>query len=264
MRNYLLGNKVALVAGATRGAGRGIACMLGEAGATVYCSGRSARGGAGGGEDRGETIDETAEMVTGYGGRGVAVQTDHSVPGQVEALLERIGREQGRLDILVNDIWGGDALTEWGRPFWEHDLGKGLLMQERGVFTHLITSRFAVPLMIRTAGGLIVEVTDGDNLRYRGNLYYDLAKNATIRLGMSQAYELRDYGISALAVTPGFLRSEAVLDHFGVTAGNWQEVIDKDPVMGVHFAHSETPFFIGRAIAALAEGGRAVQFLGPV
>ena len=242
-----LKNKIAVVAGATRGAGRGIACMLGEAGATVYCTGRSVRGRPATGK-RPETIEETAEMVTAYGGVGIPVQVDHTVADQVKGLFERVKAEQGRLDILVNDIWGGDELTEWGWPFWELSPEPGLQMQQRGVFTHIITSRYGAPLMIERGQGLIVEITDGDNLDYRGNLFYDLAKISVIRLAYAMAQELRPYNITALAVTPGFLRSEAMLDLFGVSEANWREGARQDP----HFIASETPFYIGRAVAALA------------
>jgi len=150
-----LRGKIAVVAGATRGAGRGIACMLGDAGATVYCTGRSIRGAAATAKQP-ETIEETAEMVTAYGGVGVPVQVDHTIAAQVQSLLEQVRAEQGKLDILVNDIWGGDELTEWGTPFWELSLDKGLLMQQRAVHTHIITSRYAAPLMVAARQGLIV------------------------------------------------------------------------------------------------------------
>jgi NAD(P)-dependent dehydrogenase (short-subunit alcohol dehydrogenase family) len=246
-----LGGKIALVAGATRGTGRGIALALGEAGATVYCSGRSVRGQpatAG----RPETIEETAELVTQRGGQGVWSRTDHTVPAEVEALAERIRREAGHLDILVNDVWGGDELTDWGRPLWEHSLEKGLLMQQRAVHSHIITSRYAVPLMLDRSGGLIVEVTDGVGPGYRGNVYYDLAKVSVIRLAVALAYELRNRGVTAVAVSPGFLRSEAMLERFGVTEATWREQVERDP----HFAESETPLFVGRCIAALAADPR--------
>lgn len=242
-----LTGKIAIVTGATRGAGRGIACMLGEAGATVYCTGRSVRGNPATG-NRPETIEETAEMVAAYGGVGIPVQVDHTVETQVEALIERVKKEQGRLDLLVNDVWGGDELMEWGKPFWEQSLQKGLLMQQRGIHTHLITSYYAVPFMVEQGHGLILEITDGDNFSYRGNLFYDLAKISVIRLAYGMAEELRSHNITAIAVTPGFLRSEAMLDHFGVTEANWQDGAKKDP----HFIASETPFYIGRAVAALA------------
>jgi len=246
-----LANRIALVAGATRGTGRGIALALGEAGATVYCTGRSVRGKpatAG----RPETIEETAELVTDRGGRGIAVQTDHTEPAQVEALIERIRREAGRLDILVNDVWGGDELTEWGKPLWEHSLEKGLLMQQRAVHSHIITSKYAVPLMLDNAGALIAEVTDGVGRGYRGNVYYDLAKVSVIRLAVALAYELRKRGVTAVAVSPGFLRSEAMLERFGVTEETWREQVERDP----HFAESETPLYVGRCIAALAADPR--------
>ncbi|GAC1650364.1 MAG: SDR family oxidoreductase [Herpetosiphon sp.] len=242
-----LKDQVALVAGATRGAGRGIACMLGEAGATVYCTGRSIRGHSAT-ADRPESIDETAELVSQYGGTGIAVQVDHSVPRQVEQLCEQIERQQGGLDLLVNDIWGGDPLTEWGKPYWEHSLANGLLMQQRAVHTHLITSYYATPLLLRRGRGLIVEMTDGATHSYRENLYYDLAKVSTIRLAYAMAHDLAPYGVTAVALTPGFLRSEAVLDRFGVSEATWRDAISQDS----HFAASETPFYVGRAVVALA------------
>ena len=242
-----LRDQVAVVAGATRGAGRGIARMLGEAGATVYCTGRSVRGRPAT-PGRPETLEETAELVSAAGGRGIAVRTDHTIESEVEQLFARVRAEAGRLDVLVNDIWGGDALTEWGKPFWELSAAKGQQMIERAVHTHIITSRHGVPLMIERDAGLIVEVTDGDTFGYRGNLFYDLAKNAVIRLAYAMAADLHAHRVTALAITPGFLRSEAVLDHFGVTEDNWREAIEKDE----YFAESETPCYVGRAIAALA------------
>ncbi|HTI63770.1 MAG TPA: SDR family NAD(P)-dependent oxidoreductase, partial [Gemmatimonadaceae bacterium] len=210
-----LSGRIALVAGATRGAGRGIARGLGEAGATVYCTGRSVSGHSAT-AGRPETIDETAALVTDAGGTGIAVQTDHTQPDQVEALVERIRGDHGHLDVLVNDVWGGDELTEWGKPLWEHSLEKGLLMLERAVHSHLITSRFAIPLMLDRDGALLVEVTDGVTPAYRGNVYYDLVKSSAIRLAMALGYELRERGVTAVAVTPGFLRSERMLALFGV------------------------------------------------
>lgn len=242
-----LRGKVAVVAGATRGAGRGIACMLGEVGATVYCTGRSVRGRPSA-MGRPETIEDTAEMVTARGGVGIAVQVDHLQPDQVEALFARVKAEQGKLDMLVNDIWGGEAFSEWGKPFWELSVDKGLRMLETAINTHLITSRYGAPLMLERCSGLIVEITDGDSFTYQGNLLYDLVKTSVIRLAFGMAEELRKHGISALAVTPGFLRSEEMLEHFGVTEGNWQDGAQKDP----HFIASETPYFVGRAVAALA------------
>ncbi len=243
-----LAGKIAVVAGSTRGAGRGIACMLGEAGATVYCTGRSVRGDLASGKDRPETIDETAKMVTAYGGIGLPARCDHSDPTQVQALFERIRTEQGRLDILVNDIWGGDDLIEFDKRFWEQPLENGLLMQTRGVHTHIITSYYAAPLMVAQRSGLIVEITDGDSPRYRGMLLYDLAKSSIIRLAYGLAIDMKPYGVNVVAVTPGFLRSEAMLDRFGVTEANWQDGAKVEP----HFIASETPFFVGRAVAALA------------
>ena len=254
-----LTGRIAVVAGATRGAGRGIACMLGEAGATVYCTGRSVRGRpatAG----RPETIEETAEMVTDRGGVGIPVQVDHLVESQVAGLFERVRAEQGRLDVLVNDIWGGDELSEWGKPFWELSVAKGLLMQQRGVNTHIITAHYGAPLMLKRKQGLLIEITDGDSLEYRGNLFYDLAKVSVIRLAVAMDKELRPHGITALALTPGFLRSEAMLDGFGVTEANWQEGAKQDP----HFIASETPFFVGRAVAALASDPEVGRLAGTV
>ncbi|MBD1808775.1 SDR family oxidoreductase [Microcoleus sp. FACHB-SPT15] len=253
-----LKGKIAIVTGATRGAGRGIACMLGELGATVYCTGRSVRGNPATG-NRPETIEETAEMVNAHGGVGIPVQVDHTVVEQVKTLIERVKLEQGRLNVLVNDVWGGDELTE-SKPFWEHSLQKGLLMQQRAIYSHLITSHYAVPLMIEQKQGLVIEVTDGDNFSYRGNLFYDLAKISVIRIAYAMAQELRSYNITALALTPGFLRSEAMLDHFGVAEENWQDAAKQDP----HFIASETPFYIGRAVAALASDPNVFKKSGGV
>jgi len=258
-QSNLLKGQIAVVAGATRGAGRGIACMLGELGATVYCTGRSVRGQLASGQQRPETIEETAEMVTSYGGVGIAVQVDHTVEAQVAALFARVQAEQqGRLDILVNDIWGGDELAEWGKPFWEQNIEQGLLMQQRAVHTHIITSHYAAPLMVAQKRGLIVEITDGHTVDYRGNFFYDLAKSTVIRLAFAMSEELRPHHVTALAVTPGFLRSEAMLDLFGVTEANWQEGAKKDP----HFIASETPYFVGRAVAALAADPKVARKSG--
>jgi len=249
MRKKQLAGQVAVVAGATRGAGRGIACALGEAGATVYCTGRSVRG-AGATPGRPETIDETAELVTARGGRGIAVRTDHTQEDQVVALFERVKSEAGRLDVLVNDVWGGDALTEWGKRFWEVDVAQGFRLFERAVHTHLITSRYGAPLMVEQGSGLIVEVTDGAFAGYRSQVFYDLCKTSVIRLAYAMSVELGQAkaGVTALAITPGFLRSEAVLEHFGVTEETWRDAIEQD----AGFAASETPMFVGRVIAALA------------
>ncbi len=235
------------MAGGTRGAGRGIAVELGAAGATVYVTGRSTRAGASD-MGRSETIEETAELVGDAGGSGIPVRTDHTRPEEVAALVGRVRDEQdGRLDVLVNDIWGGDPLTEW-TTFWEHSLENGLRLLDTAIKTHLITSWHAAPLMVARGRGLVVEVTDGHTDRYRGSLFYDLAKASAIRLAVGQSEDLRDHGVAAVAVSPGFMRSEAVLDHFGVTEATWREAIAKDP----HFAASETPRFVGRAVSALA------------
>jgi NAD(P)-dependent dehydrogenase (short-subunit alcohol dehydrogenase family) len=249
---------VALVAGATRGAGRGIAVELGARGATVYGTGRSTAGRPSP-MGRPETIEETAALVDAAGGRGIAVRVDHAEPAQVAELVARIAAEQdGRLDVVVNDIWGGDPLTTWGRPFWEHALGDGLHMQRLAVWTHLITAWHAAPLLVARGRGLVVEVTDGATERYRGSLFYDLAKASAIRLAQGMAEDLRPHGVTALAVTPGFLRSEAVLDHFGVGAHDWRAAIARDE----HFAHSETPRFVGRGVAALAADPDVERFAG--
>jgi len=242
-----LAGKIAVVAGATRGAGRGIACALGEAGATVYCTGRSVTGKSAT-PGRPETIQQTAEMVTARGGAGIPVQVDHSKPAQVKKLFARIKKEQGGLDILVNDIWGGEELTEFGKTFWEASLDKGFLMLERAVHTHIITSHFGAPLMFDRGPGLIVEITDGDFFGYRFNIFYDLVKTSVIRLAFAMSFELKKRNVSAVALTPGFLRSEAMLDHFKVRESNWRDGAKMDP----NFVASETPLFVGRAVAALA------------
>ncbi|MBV6700461.1 SDR family NAD(P)-dependent oxidoreductase [Kitasatospora aureofaciens] len=243
-----LAGKVALVAGGTRGGGRGIAVELGAAGATVYVTGRSS-GAGGSGLDRPETIEDTADRITAAGGVAVPVRTDHSRPEEVAALVERIATDQdGRLDVLVNCVWGGDPLTDWEHPLWEQDLDTGLRLLRQAVETHVITSRYALPLMVARKSGLVVEVTDGNTARYRGSFFYDLAKSAVIRLAFAQAAELRPHGVAAVALTPGFLRSEAVLEHFGVTEDTWREGAAVDP----DFAYSESPAYLGRAVAALA------------
>jgi NAD(P)-dependent dehydrogenase (short-subunit alcohol dehydrogenase family) len=246
-----LEGRVALVAGATRGAGRGIAVELGAMGATVYVTGRTTR-------DRQseyarpETIEETAELVSSHGGHGVAMNVDHLVAEQVEELVARIRAERGRLDVLVNDIWGGENLKEWNQPVWKHNLRNGLRMLSLGVHTHLITAHFALPLLIERPGGLLVEVTDGTpdyNARhYRINPFYDLAKVSVTRMAWAHAQDLAPHGATAVCVTPGWLRSEMMLEAFGVTEENWRDATARVP----HFVISETPRFVGRAVAALA------------
>jgi NAD(P)-dependent dehydrogenase (short-subunit alcohol dehydrogenase family) len=258
MNNKPLHGQVALVAGATRGGGRAIAMALGEAGATVYVTGRSTRGHAAM-AGRPETIEESAELIGGQGGTAVPVRVDHTVEQEVQALFDRIRAEQnGRLDILVNSLWGGDPLTDWSKPFWEHSLADGLQMQRQAVAAHMMTSYHGAPLMVERRRGLIVEVTDGTDYRYRGNLYYSLAKVSAIHLAQAMAKDLEPYGVTALAITPGFLRSEAMLDHFGVTEATWQDAVAKDP----HFAQSETPHYLGRAVAALAADPHVAQKAG--
>ena len=246
-----LEGKVALVSGATRGGGRGIAVALGEAGATVYATGRSTR------EqrseiDRPETIEETAELVTEAGGEGIAVAVDHLDPAQVAALVERIEAGHGRLDVLVNDIWGAEHLFEWDKPVWEHDLGNGLRLLELAIDTHLITSHYALRLLIRNPGGLLVEVTDGtadyNADHYRVNAFYDLAKTSVIRTAWGLSRELEEHGGTAVAITPGWMRSELMLEHHSVAEENWRDATERTP----HFCISESPRYVGRAVAALA------------
>jgi len=246
-----LEGKTALVAGATRGAGRGIAVELGAAGATVYATGRSTRGRPSE-YARPETIEETAELVSAAGGHGIAVRVDHTQPEEVAALVARIRAEQGRLDVLVNDIWGGETLFEWNKPVWEHDLRNGLRLLELGVHTHLITAHHALPLVIERPGGLLVEVTDGtaeyNATRYRLSPFYDLAKVSVIRMAWTHAQDLARHGATAVAITPGWLRSEMMLEAYRVTEANWRDATAIQP----HFAISETPRYVGRAVAALA------------
>jgi NAD(P)-dependent dehydrogenase (short-subunit alcohol dehydrogenase family) len=246
-----LKGRVALVAGATRGGGRGIAVALGEAGATVYATGRSTR------ErrseiDRPETIEETAELVTAAGGEGFAVAVDHLEGEQVAALVRRIDADHGRLDILVNDVWGAEHLFEWNAPVWEHDLANGLKLLRLAIDTHLITSHHALQLLVRNAGGLVVEVTDGtaeyNAGHYRVNAFYDLAKTSVTRFAWAQAQELAAHGGTAVALTPGWMRSELMLEHHSVGEENWRDATERTP----HFCISESPRFVGRAVAALA------------
>jgi NAD(P)-dependent dehydrogenase (short-subunit alcohol dehydrogenase family) len=256
-----LQGKVALVAGGTRGAGRGISVELGAARATVYVTGRSSR------ErrseyDRSETIEETAALVDEAGGRGIPVRVDHLEPDQVRALVERIEEEQGRLEVLVNDVWGGERLIEWNVPVWEHSLEKGLRMLRLAVDTHIITSHFALPLLIKNEGGLLVEMTDGtaryNAENYRLSLFYDLVKTSVIRMAWAQAQELAPHRGTAVALTPGWMRSEMMLDHYGVGESNWRDATAREP----HFVISETPRYVGRAVAHLAADPDVARFNG--
>jgi NAD(P)-dependent dehydrogenase (short-subunit alcohol dehydrogenase family) len=262
-----LRGRVAVVAGATRGAGRGIAAALGEAGATVVCTGRSSSVAPIPSDyDRPETIEETAALVTGLGGNGVAIAADHLDPGQVAALAERVRADYGHVDVLVNDIWGGEVLKggpdRWNTPLWAHDLDAGLRILRLAVDTHIITSHHLLPLLIDRPGGLLVEVTDGtaayNASRYRISVFYDLAKISVTRLAFSQGQELAPYGGTAVSITPGFLRSEMMLDAFGVSEDDWRAAIDParaergEPVAPAEFALSESPRYVGRAVAALA------------
>jgi NAD(P)-dependent dehydrogenase (short-subunit alcohol dehydrogenase family) len=262
-----LRGRVAVVAGATRGAGRGIAAALGEAGATVICTGRtSSRRSLKSDYDRRETIEETAELVTKLGGTGIAIAIDHLVPEEVKGLAERLKNEFGKIDILVNDIWGAELLKggppEWNMPIWKLDLAKGLRILRLAIDTHIITSKYLLPLLISQPGGLVVEVTDGTTKynasHYRISVYYDLAKVAVNRFAFSQGHELAPYGATAVAITPGWLRSEMMLENFGVTEGNWRQALDParaqsgQPVAPPDFALSESPRYVGRAIVSLA------------
>jgi NAD(P)-dependent dehydrogenase (short-subunit alcohol dehydrogenase family) len=261
-----LRGRTAVVAGATRGAGRGIAAALGEAGATVVCTGRSSvTGNASSDYERPETIEETADLVTSLGGTGVAIQVDHLEPAQVQRLAERVRAEHGHVDVLVNNVWGAERLkggpADWNTPIWRHDLGTGLRILRLGVETHLVTSHYLLPLLIDQPGGLVVEVTDGtaayNASRYRISVFYDLAKVAVNRLAFSQGHELAPYGATAVAITPGWLRSEMMLDNYGVGEDNWREALEPDragglPTAPAAFGSSESPRFVGRAVAALA------------
>jgi len=269
-----LTGRLAVVAGATRGAGRGIAAGLGEAGATVVCTGRSSVSGSGGSDyDRPETIEETAGLVSQLGGVGVAVQTDHLDAGQVRDLAARIDREYGGIDILVNDIWGGEILKgpppTWGRPMWDHDLDDGLRILRLAVDTHLITSHCLLPLLVTRPGGLLVEITDGTSEfnaeNYRLSVFYDLAKISVNRLAFSQGHELAVYGATAVAVTPGWLRSEMMLDNYGVTEDTWRDALvpgrsDGFPTAPPAFVESETPRFVGRGVAAIAADSNRMRW----
>lgn len=279
MPKRILQGKIALVAGATRGAGRGIAIALGEAGATVYCTGRSSRkllrkhfSGQLPAPGQSETIEETAELVTAAGGRGIAVRVDHEEPAEVRKLVAGIKRRHKGLDILVNDVWGGDALTEFGKTFWTVNLENGLRMLKQAIHSHIITSHYAVPLMLGRRGAIIFEITDGDAFYYRGNLFYDLVKISVIRLAFAMSRELRKRDVVSVALTPGFLRSERVLEHFGVSEANWKQAgkrnMDKNSSKQndapADFMMSESPRFIGRAVAALAADPSAKEKSGRV
>jgi NAD(P)-dependent dehydrogenase (short-subunit alcohol dehydrogenase family) len=256
----LLTGRIALVAGATRGAGRGIAVQLGAAGATVYVTGRTSRSRQSE-MNRPETIEETAALVDAAGGRGIPVQVDHLVPDEVAALVDRIRDEQGRLHILVNDIWGATRM-EWNKSVWKSSLDYGLRSLRLAVDTHAITSHYAIPLLIETPGGLVVEVTDGTSVynatHYRVSFFYDLAKACVNRMAFALAHELQPHHATAVSLTPGWLRSEAMLDAYGVTESNWRDATTRSP----HFAISESPALVGRAVAALAQDADVSRWNG--
>ena len=268
MNEEPLSGRVALVAGATRGAGRAIAVELARAGAYVYATGRSSRIDGPSEIERPETIEETGERMTAAGGDGVALRVDHLEPAQVQALIKRIRDERGRLDILINDIFGGDRYAQFGKSIWEHDLDGGLRMIRMGIDTHAITSHYALSLLIEHPGGLVVEMTDGTfeyNTRYRGlagdfgvGMYYDLVKAAVQRLTLAQSEELKAYDGAAVAVTPGWLRSEMMLQAYRVTEEIWHDAIEKEP----HFAISESPTYVGRGVAALASDPDRARYSG--
>jgi NAD(P)-dependent dehydrogenase (short-subunit alcohol dehydrogenase family) len=254
---------VAVVTGATRGAGRGIAAALGEAGATVVCTGRSTRDKSSSVRsdyDRPETIEETAELVTQLGGKGVAAVVDHLDSAQVKGLADRIRADHGHIDVLVNDIWGGEVLKggppQWNTPLWKLNLDDGLRILRLAIDTHLITSHHLLPLLIDKPGGLVVEVTDGTTSynegHYRISVFYDLAKVSVNRLAFSQGHELRPHGATAVAITPGWLRSEMMLEAFGVTEESWRDAVGENGRAPADFALSESPRYVGRAVVALA------------
>jgi len=252
-----LTGQIAVVAGATRGAGRGIARALGEAGATVYCTGRSVRGYLSP-YKRPETIDETAEMITSSGGTAVPVRVDHTVESEVEALFARIDRDHGRLDVLVNSIAGEDPMMAQWTSFWKTNLKNGEAVLRQSLLSHIITAKHAALLMIRERRGLIVEVTENDILMAGGNPLTQTVKFALKGLALNMAAELNPHGVAAVAITPGFLRSEAMLEHMGVTEGNWRDAGKKNK----NFLESESPLFIGRAVAALAQDGDVLKLSG--
>jgi NAD(P)-dependent dehydrogenase (short-subunit alcohol dehydrogenase family) len=256
-----LSDRVALVTGASRGAGAAAAAVLGEGGATVYVTGRSSRAGTRT-EGLPGTVEDSAEAVTRRGGRGIAMVCDHTDPAQVERLVARIAADHGRLDVLVNDVWGAEHLFGWDTPVWEHDLDDGLRLLRLAVDTHLITSHHALPLLLREPGGLVVEVTDGtaeyNATRYRVSFFYDLAKSANLRMAFALAHELAPHGATAVALTPGWLRSEAMLEAYGVAEANWRNACARQP----HFAISESPAFVGRAVAALAADPERARWNG--
>src|SRR5918992_780136 len=258
-------SRVALVAGATRGAGRAIAVELARAGLHVYATGRSSRTGGRSEIGRPETIEETGDLIVAAGGHGTALVVDHEDPAAVGRLVAQIGSDHGRLDVLVNDIFGGDRYAEWEKPFWEHDLAGGLRMLRMGVDTHLITAHATLPLLLRGDRGLLVEMTDGTaevNASYREGVgfFYDLVKANVSRIILALTHELRDTSVTALGVTPGWLRSEAMLEGFGVTEETWRDALARIP----GFAISESPAYVARGLAALAQDPEVAQFAGQV
>jgi NAD(P)-dependent dehydrogenase (short-subunit alcohol dehydrogenase family) len=264
MADGRLAGRIAVVAGATRGAGRGIACMLGEAGATVYCVGRSTR------ETRSptgrpETVDETAEMVTTRGGIGIPVGLDLRDIDRVRELFERIENEQGRVDLLVNNLSGDQYLAKGMLSgsehidFWNYPIEKGLAIQVNAVHTHLVAAHHAARMMAEQRSGLIIEVTDGNRLSYNGvGVYYSLSKTSAVLLAYLMSEELRPHNVAVVSLTPGWLRSEKMLDGFGVTEENWRDALAECP----SFEKSETPFYIGRAVVELAADPRIIEKSG--
>ena len=265
MTDTPLAGRVALVAGATRGAGRAIAVELARAGAYVYATGRSSRGGGRSEIDRPETIEDTGDLIADAGGQGVGLVVDHENPSAVRDLVARVEAGQGRLDVLVNDIFGGDRYLEWNKPLWEHDLAGGLRMLRMGIDTHVVTSALALPLMLRTGPGLVVEMTDGTstvNARYRDGVgfFYDLVKAGVGRIVLGLTAELADRPVTAVGVTPGWLRSEQMLEGFGVTEATWRDACGAQP----GFVISESPAYVARGIAALAADDDAGRYAGRV
>jgi NAD(P)-dependent dehydrogenase (short-subunit alcohol dehydrogenase family) len=260
-----LTGRVALVAGATRGAGRAIAVELARAGAVVYATGRSSRTAGRSEIDRPETIEQTGDLITHAGGKGTALVVDHEAQAAVADLVARIETDHGRLDVLINDIFGGDRYAQFDKPLWEHDLSGGLRMLRMGIDTHLITAAAAIPLLLRSGGGLLLEMTDGTsefntNFREGVGFFYDLVKANVDRIVKSLTAELKDHPVTALGVTPGWLRSESMLEGFGVSESNWRDACRRIP----GFAISESPTYVARGVAALAGDEQASRFAGRV
>jgi len=247
-----LQGKVAVVTGASRGAGRGIALALGEQGATVYVTGRSTAAGART-EDRPETIEETAAMVGARGGVGIPVRVDHTDEQEVKALFARVQKEQGRLDLLVNNAWGGNELPIAIQPFWELTTKHWENMFHAGVRCGILASKYGVPLMLPAGRGLIIHTTSYDQGKYIGHFYYDLAKNALNRMAFGMGAELKRHGITVLALSPGWMRTERVL-----------ESVKNEEERQQMLEQTETTEYIGRAVCALASDPDPMRMSGSI